>query len=78
MSLTFNADGSVNRTQTISIHSAMPGNPEQECRRPSAPLPRGAVQCSRLAEKREKKWLEVPCTGGIKVPSRVNGQNHPM
>lgn len=77
MSLTFNADGSVNRTRTTSKHSAMPGNQEQERQRPSALGLRDAVQCSQLAEKREK-WLEVPCMGGIKVPSRVNGQNHPV
>lgn len=49
-----------------------------QCHQPLALLQGDTVQCSQLAEKREKKWLEVPCTGGTKVPGWVNGQNHPM
>lgn len=77
MSPAFNADSSVNRTRATSKNSAMPGTLEQECQQPLALLPRNAVQCSQLAETGEK-WLEVPCTGGIKVPGWVNRQNCPM
>lgn len=73
----FNVDGSINRIQTTSINSAKPGNQEQEPEDFSSPSKRGCAMFT-TCRKERKKWLEVPCTGGIKVPSRVNGQNHPV